>query len=130
MTEGYWAIPDETTISRAPGAILKEQAAALREMTKGELNGIITVAPAPSGQMGYRLVVTVPALNNYSYVVLMVQYPLLSIWPASIVSNVTDETAEAENEVEFNELLRKILGSAEMQRVIGALRAQVRAAAP
>jgi hypothetical protein len=128
MTEGFWLIPDETTISRAPAAILKEQATALREMTKGELNGVITNAPAPPGQMAYRLGIMVPALNNYSYVVLIVQYPLLSIWPALIESNVTNEKAEAENEVKFNDVLRKILGSAEMQRVIGALRAQVRAA--
>jgi cytochrome c-type biogenesis protein CcmH/NrfG len=70
----------------------------------------------------------VPVLNNYVYQIMTVQYPLLTIWPAYIQSNVTDEEIEATNEEQFNEALRKILSSTEMQQVIGALRAQVRQA--
>jgi hypothetical protein len=126
MTEAFWVIPDETKLPRAPAVILKEQAAALRETTNGELNGGVIQAPAASGQLGYRLNIIVPALNNYVYTVLTVRYPLLTIWPASIEAEVTDEKSEAENEAQFNEVLRRILSSVEMQRVIGALRAQIR----
>ena len=126
MTEGFWVIPDETQLPRSPAIILKEQAAALREATKGELNGVITNAPAPSGHMGYRFNMIVPALNNYVYQILRVHYPLLTIWPAEIEADVTNEKLEAENEEQFNAMLRRTLGSEEMQRVIAALRAQIR----
>jgi hypothetical protein len=53
---------------------------------------------------------------------------LIKVWPAKIEANVTDDKFEVENEEQFNEALRKILGSPEMQQVIGALRAQVRQA--
>jgi hypothetical protein len=128
MSGGFWVIPDETKMSRSPAVILKEQAAALRAATKGELNGVVGNAPAVSGQVGTRLSIIVPSLNNYVYQVLIVRYPLLTIWPASIESNVTNEKIDVKNEEQFNEALRKILSSTEMQQVIGALRAQVRQA--
>jgi hypothetical protein len=82
----------------------------------------------PTGDVGCRLNIIVSSLNNYVYEVLTVQYPLIKIWPAKIESNVTDDKLEVENEEQFNEALRRILGSPEMQQVIGALRAQVRQA--
>jgi hypothetical protein len=129
MNEGFWAVPEETNIPRGPAVILKEQSAALREATKGELTGGVINWPAGQpGYMGMKLSIVAPALNHYAYEVLMVRYPLLTIWPAQIESNVTSETIEVENEEKFNEALRKILGSAEIQRIIGSLRAQVRQA--
>jgi hypothetical protein len=127
MSEGFWAVSEESVIPRGPAVILKEQAATLRAATKGELTG--QVIPWPAGQpgdMGMKLMIVAPSLNSYAYEVLLVRYPLLTMWPAQIDSNVTSETLEVENEEQFNEALRKILGSAEIQRIIGALRAQVR----
>jgi hypothetical protein len=51
MNEGFWAIPDETKMPRAPAVILKEQAAALRLATKGELNGVVTNWPSRPGML-------------------------------------------------------------------------------
>jgi hypothetical protein len=128
MNEGFWVIPDETQMARTPAVILKEQAAALRAATKGELSGVVSNLASLPGNIGMQLGLIVPALNNYVFQIMKVQFPLLKIWPASIESNVTQEKIVASNEEQFNEALRKILGSTQMQQVIGALRAQVRQA--
>jgi hypothetical protein len=68
MVESFWAIPDSTTL-RTPLSILREQAAALTEQTKGVIVGSVETR-ASNGSLDVILNLVVPALNDYRYRIL------------------------------------------------------------
>lgn len=126
MAKGLWNIPDiENLDVRLPVSILKEQASALTEETKGLLIGEIrTLGRNNSGEIRYTLDITVPTLNNYRYSILQVVQPV-KIYPITIYASSENETYPSiSNDQEFVQTLQKILGSDETGRILSALLAQ------
>lgn len=127
MTDSFWAIPHELTI-RTPLALLKEQASALTNGTKGLLVGEVDTGDFSGRYLSLRLRITVPALNNYKYSVLeYIQPPL--IFPGTLYDRIRDEQADIEDDVKFAQVVKEILSSYEARRIIEALLAQAQDAA-
>lgn len=122
MTNSFWVVPDQVKI-KTPLALLREQASALTDMTKGLLVGEVKSGEVGGRYLAVRLDITVPALNAYKYSVLeYIQPPL--IFPGTLYDRMRDEQIEIFDEYGFAEALRTILSSDAAQRVIEALLAQ------
>lgn len=134
MVESLWSIPETENI-RAPLTIMKEQAAALTEQTRGSLVGSVETAEFGSG-LKVNLAVHVPALNNYRYHVLTYTQPI-TMYPGRLTSEVPGasllnmyappQSIEVENEQEFLEALRRLLSSDEIKRLLSSLLVQANA---
>lgn len=144
-TKDLWGdLPSAETI-RTPYTILKEQASILTEKTDGLLIGEVKMSPQieypgiikslvdqerqQSQSFVAFLRIKVPSLNNYTYSVLKIQYPLPDLYPVLVTSFVAAEDRECEcaTEAEFENALGKVLSSSDVKRVISGLLAQVHA---
>ncbi|MBM4038919.1 MAG: hypothetical protein FJ290_10430 [Planctomycetes bacterium] len=108
---------------RMPVGILRQQASALGRKTKN-----IVIAKVVSDQEGknfvHALELVAPVLGNYTYVVLTVQHPI-SVYPMRVIDHLRDDQVrEARTEEDFMGILREILSSAEMKRLLEVLLAQ------
>jgi hypothetical protein len=121
VVESFWALPDAADI-RTPLSILREQAAALTEQTKGVLVG---VAEARNNEHGTNLDVTldvnVPGLNDYRYRLLTYRQPI-EMYPGHLVV-VDSGWNEIENEAEFVAAVRSVLSSDRVRNILASLRA-------
>lgn len=144
-TKDLWGdLPSAETI-RTPYTILKEQASILTEKTNSLLIGEVKMSPQieypgiikslvdqerqQSQSFVAFLRIKVPSLNNYTYSVLKIQYPLPDLYPVLVTSFVAAEDRECEcaTEAEFENALGKVLSSSDVKRVISGLLAQVHA---
>jgi hypothetical protein len=135
-------LPKFETI-RTPYTILKEQASILSEITKGLLIGevkrsqevqvstkVALSKPGTYPEFVAFLTIKAPSLNNYTYSVVKVQYPML-LYPVLIESLAVDNLLrECSSEAEFENTLGQILSSQEVKRVISGLLAQIHADIP
>jgi hypothetical protein len=137
-------LPSAETI-RTPYTILKEQASILTEKTKGLLLGEVKLSPQieyinrfgelvdQEKQQSQLFVaflrIQVPSLNNYTYSVVKIQYPIPQLYPVLVTSLASAEDRECDcaNEAEFENFLGKILSSSDVKRVISTLLAQIHA---
>jgi hypothetical protein len=125
MTKSFWKIPVSEGTLRTPVTLLREQAALLGNETGGALRGFVGQGIAPSGYFGFSFGISVPALNNYTYLILTIIQPPL-MYPLTVKSPTLNFEENIENEEQLEAALEKILGSEEMQRVIAALLAQAK----
>lgn len=120
MVESFWTIPDVSTI-RTPLSILREQASAITEQTKGALVGV-----AEARNTGPRLILqldlTVPALNDYRYSVLRYSQPI-EMYPGTLFAG--DRGVQVGDEQSFIEGVKAVLSSSEMTKVLASLLVQV-----
>jgi hypothetical protein len=125
-TKNLWGdIKAEATI-RTPANVLKEQATALSEMTKGVLAGTVR-SGTEYNKFKVGLSIVAPALNNYEFDVVEVEHGIelypLKVTPAWEKYGFTS-SQECENEEEFVAALGGILGSDRVKRAINSLIAQ------
>jgi hypothetical protein len=114
----FWAILDVTNV-RAPLSILREQASALTEQTKGTLVGMVE-AKSEGGKIEISLHISVPSLNDYRYRVLTYRQPI-ELYPGMMF----DETAyQVEDEMAFAETIKAILSSNRARNVLVSLLSQ------
>ncbi|MEQ9232960.1 hypothetical protein [Coleofasciculus sp. E2-BRE-01] len=150
-TKDLWGdLPSAETI-RTPYTILKEQASILTEKTNSLLIGEVKSSPQieypdrreypgrrevlvdPDSQQTQFFVsylrIKIPSLNNYTYSVLQIQYPLPDLYPVWVTSFAAAEDRECEckTEAEYENALGNILSSSDVKRVISGLLAQVHA---
>jgi hypothetical protein len=129
---------------RTPYTLLKEQASLLTEITKGLLIGEVKLSPEVDalskfttsiiGEQNQSFVaflrIKVPSLNNYTYSVVKIQYPI-KLYPVLVKSLVVDNfQIECLSEEEFENAVGQILSSQEVKEVISALLAQIHADIP
>lgn len=77
VTKNLWGeLPDAADI-RSPVTILREQASLLTQMTNGTLQGEVYLENS-GGRFSSTLYILAPALDDYRYSVLSVQYPVVS----------------------------------------------------
>lgn len=108
-------LPDVDTF-KTPMSILNEQAALLTEMTHGLL--IAKVNRVVSGeQFQLKLEIVAPALQNYTFAVLMVIHGIIN-YPANVLHMNVDKTwTVCANETEFMEKLKRVLSSDEAKKL-------------
>jgi hypothetical protein len=95
----------------------------LKDMTNGLLVGHIKrFGGANYEDFAIRLSIVAPALENYSYPVLVVSYQLEALYPVIFKE---PEKIECQSEEEFVQELEKILSSEKIQRVVAALLGQI-----
>jgi hypothetical protein len=120
-------LPDTETIT-TPTTILKEQAAELTEMTKAVLLGDVTVVQQYS-KFELQLIIRVPLLDNYEYVVLYATHTL-DLYPVTVSPGWDRYTAKSQvtctNREEFESAVGTILSSDKMRQVLTSLVAQSR----
>jgi hypothetical protein len=109
-----------------PITILREQADLLAKKTQGIIVATITsskMAGPTSGrdQIRHMFSLTVPTLDNYSYLLMTVSHPI-ELYPAN-VSTHTDESFLANSPTEFMNVLQKVFAADRTLRVIQSLTA-------
>jgi len=132
-TKNLWGQLPETATIKTPYAILLEQAAMLRELTNGLLVGDVKRSqngPVDQLMRGFeiKLLIVAPALANYSYTVLTVIYPVITLYPVTLKpSYEEDKSVECQSEEQLMQALEKVLSSVRTQKVITNLLAQIQA---
>jgi hypothetical protein len=148
MVESLWSIPNTESL-RAPLAILREQATALTEQTRGTLIGVaeslgrqasniaigkeamnaFTTGPGSAvlgqqgGELNFGLSIQVPALNDYKYRLLTYRQPV-TMYPGTLSFPLKNLDYAIINEEQFLAALKGILSSPEVQNLLASLLAQ------
>ena len=130
MVESFWAIPDVTDL-RTPLSILREQAAALTDQTKGTLVGLVGTENWDDGNIKIKLDISVPALNDYRYRILSYDQPLLELYPGRLYPSPEPNVGEGSykpigDEAAFVSSVKAILSSERVKRSLAALLAQAK----
>jgi hypothetical protein len=119
MAESFWQIPDVSDI-RTPLSILREQAAALTEQTKGQLVGVVETK-SEGDDLRIALEIAVPALNDYRYRILSYHQPV-ELYPGWLDAI---SLTQIPNEQDFINAVRDTLSSPRTRNVLTSLLAQV-----
>lgn len=124
--KNLWGELPKNVEVRTPYLILKEQASILTQMTKGLLIGEVDRRPSIDQNFFLvRLRIKVPSLNSYTYSVVEVKYSP-KIYPLKIMDLTgSEQEIECFSEQEFESVLRKILSSSPVKRVISTLLAEI-----
>ena len=117
-------LPKPETI-RTPYTLLKEQASILSEITNGLLIGEVRRVFGKDQEFIFNIRIKAPALNDYTYSVVEVKYPI-KLYPVIVKSLVVENfQRECSSEEEVENALGEILSSQEVKRVILALLSQI-----
>jgi hypothetical protein len=114
---------------RTPTTILREQADALFEMTKGILNGIVTFSSDTRGKFTIVLSIVAPAINNYQVEVAQAHHTI-SLYPVEVIAawdKYEKEPVKCKDENEFTTELGRILRSESTTTIVASLLAQSKA---
>ena len=128
-TKNLWGQLPKTATIKTPYAILLEQAAMLRELTNGLLVGDVKRDQLmKEDRFEIKLMIVAPALANYSYTVLTVIYPVITLYPVILKPSFDSEkSVECQSEEQLMQALEKVLSSIRTQTVITNLLAQIQA---
>jgi hypothetical protein len=121
VADSFWVIPDAALI-RTPLSILREQASALTEQTRGVLVGE-AVAKQDGDDLVVWLDVVVPGLNEYRYRVLRYRQPL-EMYPGDFWALGSHKGSIAD-EPKFIEAVKEALSSDKAKNVLTSLLTQV-----
>jgi hypothetical protein len=111
----------------SPVFLLKEQAAALGQKTKGLVLAGLRPASAADGSFWVGFDLYSPALGEYTYRLFEVTYPT-EFFPVTL--NGPDGARTAHNLQEFKALLESVLQSSRTKQVVEAIMAQATALGP
>lgn len=108
---------------RSPADVLKEQAAALNRQTKHLLRARVYMHTGLGRTLKADFDIIVPTLDDYTYTLLTVEYPVL-MYPVQVTS--ARSMPKLATEQEFKDWLRSFFASDETRRIVGALLSQAR----
>ncbi len=127
-----WGTLPEMEEIRTPYTVLLEQASLLEEKTNSLLIGRVEryLSPddpsVPQQQGELELLIVAPELDDYSYVVLSITYPVATLYPVTVeYGNEDDKSIICHSEQELLRALKRILSSEKTRRVIANLLAQI-----
>ena len=126
-TEDFW--PDITASAIiTPASILKAQAAVLTRKSKGLIQAeVVSDPPVPPMAISHRLVLFVPALQNYRYTLLRIQHAVTPVYPLVITEGPINFPPQIKDEANFRSWLREALSSERTKNVLDSLLAQATA---
>ena len=119
--DSLWGPLPVTSETKPPIVFLREQAAALKELTKGILVGDVR-ATAAGPNLAASLDVVAPALDGYRVQIVQISHGV-AFYPIVLMSSVTGQTI-CNDEASFVQILKRILSSPETHKIISALIAQ------
>lgn len=110
-----------------PVEILMEQASFLEKKTENQLKGHVlsTARPRGSESFNYLLEIVVPALDDYSFGVLRTSFELIPIYPVDVEDLAHDKEYTCNDEDHLIDVLKRILSSDEVRKVIQRLLWQI-----
>lgn len=111
----------------SPVFLLKEQAAQLKQKTKGLVLAGLRPASAPDGSFWVGFDLYSPALGEYTYRLFEVTYPT-QFFPITLTGATGAQTAETLEQ--FKGLLESVLRSQRTKQVVEAIMAQATALGP
>jgi hypothetical protein len=116
----------ETTL-QLPVVILREQADHLTRRTGGLVIGTVETYGA-GNRLFHRFRLNVPTLDDYVYELFNVEHGAF-LYPLNINSAISgvQSRRDLQNPEAFEDALRELFGSAEVKRVVAALKAQAAA---
>lgn len=126
--KSLWGELPSADAVRPPVLILKEQAAALSELTNGVLSAKVAVS-RQRDNMSIELRIVAPALGGYEYGIVHA-YHKMSVYPAYLRSAVEhhDESIECIDSDAFERELADVLQSETVRKALASLIAQSKAA--
>lgn len=123
MSESLWGNLETLMKKNTPKTILMEQANHLQRATNGMLVVKIESQGDIKGDIVHRMIVYVPALNNYKYKLLSISHKL-SIYPLTIHHPIEGIAVPDEQKLEVE--LGKIFKSKPVRKALEALLLQAR----
>ena len=125
--QDLWGELPVTETAQTPVTILREQAALLEKKTENVLQENINIS-AHDSKFRARFDIIAPSLDDYSYRVLSIGYPVF-MYPLQIFEEVTGAVArvrECRDEESFVQALGEILSHPRIKRVVTSLLVQSR----
>jgi hypothetical protein len=108
-----------------PRDLMREQAAYLEQKTKGLLTAEVTIdTDKGSFKQAQTFYLVVPTMHYRYELFSIFQKDIVKIYPVRFT--IEDARIEANNESEFINLLKNILGSENTKRIVGSLLAQAK----
>lgn len=118
-----WGEPFSEDV-KAPVQTLAEQAALVGQMTNNILEGRVE-NQSKGRTFTFDLSVVAPALGNYVYAILKIDYKL-EFYPLHLQSYADPAEYDCENEEEFVRVLEEVLSSKKVRTVVTSLLSQSR----
>ena len=111
-----------------PLAIMRIQAAILRDKTKNLLEAEIESTEIPTNRIKHTFILVAPALERYTYSLFAVKHDVGLVYPAAVesqaVQDVWKNDAVAATQEEFTHLIFKVLNDNKTKAVISSLLAR------
>ncbi len=121
MAENLWGDLPGAEDVKTPLAFLREQAEQLSSLSTGVLEGTVKSSTDFLGRFLHELSIVVPALGGYRYSVVTVRHDL-ELYPLTVIRE--GDEIRAEDADDYVDILRTVLSSDAVRRVIAALLAQ------
>jgi hypothetical protein len=142
QVESLWPVIKEKPDVVPPVRLLRQQADLFTDMmqhmmvaqvnttTVADASSFSNMAKGTSTQMSHLLNIRVPSLGNYSFTVLEMVHDPKQLYPIRIIDKFSGKSSKSSNivydEKDAIEVLKKILGAADLQNAISSLLAQVK----
>jgi len=125
MSKNLWGDLGNIEQMSTPAVVLAEQGSMLSELTKNRLIGNVeTEASYKPSLKSYgfssTLHIVVPGMNNYTYSLLTIDYPI-DLYPLVVRNYVDESQALCNTEEELIGKLQEILSSEKVQKVLSTL---------
>ena len=116
----YWGdISLPTERPKTPLTILREQAEALSQATKGVLLGEV-VSLEHSDKLGGTLRIVAPFLGGYSLDIILVRYDIYG-YPVEVTNWLRNRQVQANSVTDYQLILQNIISSEEVRKAVAAL---------
>lgn len=119
--ESIWKIPDNISIERTPYVVLSEQAPLLAKLTNEMVRALVSRRITADNSVSISLAIEAPALGSYRVQVLNIRHELISPFPSRVRSSIDGTGEVVDSEHELLTVVKAILESEEMQRMLGSL---------
>lgn len=124
--KSFWGDLGDLEKVPTPKTHLKEQADILTQVTKYVLQGEVTQEVSPEGTFTFKLDIIARHLNNYRHSILLITHGI-ELYPLNLYDCVNDRRFECKDEENFLIVLRAVLSSASVRKVISSLISQSKA---
>lgn len=121
---GLWNIPADAGTKSTPLKLLREQALALSQGTRGDLLGEVDATSMGDSNMVVDFRISIPSLNDYSYGMFKYFSNVADLFNGHIFSLVHKTDYVINGEEQFKEVLKRIITSPETTKIIENLLAQ------
>lgn len=123
VQDDYWPVGIADVNITTPPSMMRTQAALLGQKTNQQITASVQAVGASPAEFNWSFQLAGAALGNYKYELFRVSHPL-TLYPATFFWE-GHPVIVAQNEAQFKDALRQIIGSDQTKRIIQALLAQI-----